>query len=187
MLSGQKVDVVLVEPQDQFVSCPLSNLVLGGSKSIGDLTTSYSALESRHGVRRVKDWVKSIDDIPSDVIAKLKDAFMTQVALSSGELKNTKEDWERFALGHYLGQGIDQLAMVMKQIKEQHGAQSIGALVSPHSTLEELFLTGLHIEQYRHATYRPDPYYLEGLKRDPGDIRINNAYGSLLKIGRAHV
>ncbi len=33
---------------------------------------------------------------------------------------------------------------------------------------EELFLTGLHIEQYRHATYRPDPYYLEGLKRDPG-------------------
>ncbi|QIL72420.1 FAD-dependent oxidoreductase [Diaphorobacter sp. HDW4B] len=61
MLSGQKIDVVLVEPQDQFVSCPLSNLVLGGSKSIGDLTTGYSALESRHGVRRVKDWVKSID------------------------------------------------------------------------------------------------------------------------------
>ncbi|MDO5516431.1 MAG: DUF5107 domain-containing protein [Clostridium sp.] len=45
---------------------------------------------------------------------------------------------------------------------------------------EELYLTGLHIEQYRHATYLPDPYYLEGLKRDPGDIRINNAYGSLL-------
>lgn len=47
-------------------------------------------------------------------------------------------------------------------------------------TNEELFLTGQHIEQYRHATYLPDPYYLEGLKRDPGDIRINNAYGSLL-------
>ncbi|UZQ85205.1 DUF5107 domain-containing protein [Thermoclostridium stercorarium] len=47
-------------------------------------------------------------------------------------------------------------------------------------TNEELYLTGLHIEQYRHATYLPDPYYLEGLKRDPGDIRINNAYGLLL-------
>lgn len=45
---------------------------------------------------------------------------------------------------------------------------------------EELYLTGLHIEQYRHATYLPDPYYLEGLKRDEGDMRINNAYGSLL-------
>lgn len=47
-------------------------------------------------------------------------------------------------------------------------------------TNEELFLTGLHIEQYRHATYEPDPYYLEGLKRDPDDIRLNNAYGLLL-------
>jgi tetratricopeptide (TPR) repeat protein len=47
-------------------------------------------------------------------------------------------------------------------------------------TNEELFLTGLHIEQYRHATYLPDPYYLEGLKRDSGDSRINNAYGALL-------
>ena len=47
-------------------------------------------------------------------------------------------------------------------------------------TCEELYLTGQHIEQYRHATYLPDPYYLEGLKRDEGDIRINNAYGLLL-------
>lgn len=47
-------------------------------------------------------------------------------------------------------------------------------------TNEELYLTGMHIEQYRHATYEPDDYYLEGLKRDSGDIRINNAYGSLL-------
>ncbi len=48
------------------------------------------------------------------------------------------------------------------------------------STNEELYLTGLHIEQYRHATYLPDPYYLEGLKRDPKDARINTAYGALL-------
>ncbi len=47
-------------------------------------------------------------------------------------------------------------------------------------TAEELYLTGLHIEQYRHATYLPDPYYLEALKRDPGDIRANTAYGLLL-------
>ncbi len=47
-------------------------------------------------------------------------------------------------------------------------------------TNEELYLTAQHIEQYRHATYLPDPYYLEGLKRDAGDVRINNAYGALL-------
>ena len=47
-------------------------------------------------------------------------------------------------------------------------------------TTEELLLTAQHIEQPRHATYLPDPYYLEGLKRDKYDIRINNAYGMLL-------
>ena len=47
-------------------------------------------------------------------------------------------------------------------------------------TNEELYLTGLHLEQYRHATRLPDPYYLEALKRDPGDIRANNAYGLLM-------
>lgn len=47
-------------------------------------------------------------------------------------------------------------------------------------TNEELLLTAQHIEQHRHATWRPDPYYLEGLKRDPGDIRINQVYGMLL-------
>jgi len=47
-------------------------------------------------------------------------------------------------------------------------------------TNEELYFTGLHIEQYRHATYLPDAYYLEGLKRDTDDVRINQAYGCLL-------
>ncbi|MFT5195039.1 MAG: tetratricopeptide (TPR) repeat protein [Cellvibrionaceae bacterium] len=45
---------------------------------------------------------------------------------------------------------------------------------------EELFLSGLHLEQYRHATYRPEPYYEEVLRRDPGDSRCNNALGLLL-------
>lgn len=42
---------------------------------------------------------------------------------------------------------------------------------------EQLFLTGQHLEQYRHATYRPMPYYLEAIRRDPHDIRNNNAIG----------
>ncbi len=45
---------------------------------------------------------------------------------------------------------------------------------------EELYLGALHLEQYRHATFSPDDYYLEGLKRDPSDIRLNNGYGLLL-------
>lgn len=47
-------------------------------------------------------------------------------------------------------------------------------------TNEDLYLAGMHLEQYRHATFEPDQYYRVGLQRDPGDIRINVAYGTLL-------
>ncbi|WP_449439068.1 tetratricopeptide repeat protein [Pedobacter steynii] len=42
---------------------------------------------------------------------------------------------------------------------------------------EQLFLTGQHLEQYRHATYSPVPYYEKALEREPGDVRSNNALG----------
>ena len=42
---------------------------------------------------------------------------------------------------------------------------------------DELYITGLHLEQYRHATRAPEPYWEEGLRRDPGDARLNNAMG----------
>jgi tetratricopeptide (TPR) repeat protein len=45
---------------------------------------------------------------------------------------------------------------------------------------EQLYLTGLHLEQYRHATYDPMQYYKEALRRDPKDSRCNNAIGLLL-------
>jgi tetratricopeptide (TPR) repeat protein len=45
------------------------------------------------------------------------------------------------------------------------------------SSAEELFLTGLHLEQYRHATRCPTLYWREALRRDPLDARCNNALG----------
>lgn len=45
------------------------------------------------------------------------------------------------------------------------------------ATVEELYLTGLHIEQYRHATRSAEEYWQEGLRRDPEDARIRNAMG----------
>ena len=61
MFSGQQVQVTLVEPQAAFVSCPLSNLVIGGSKTLADLTTPYDALQKKHGVRVVRAMVQSVD------------------------------------------------------------------------------------------------------------------------------
>ena len=44
-------------------------------------------------------------------------------------------------------------------------------------SIEELYLTGVHLEQYRHATRLPELYWQEALRRDPGESRVHNAMG----------
>lgn len=61
MFSDHSIDVTLIEPNAAFVSCPISNLVLGGHKTMADITTPYDNLSKRHGVKVVRDMVASID------------------------------------------------------------------------------------------------------------------------------
>lgn len=61
LLSDYKIQVVLIEPNTNFVSCPISNLVLGGSKKMEDITTSYDTLTRKHGIKVVKDMVASVN------------------------------------------------------------------------------------------------------------------------------
>lgn len=61
MWSDQGIQVTLVEPNPMFISCPISNLVIGGSKTIAEITTPYDGLVKRHGVQLVQDRVNQID------------------------------------------------------------------------------------------------------------------------------
>ena len=61
MLSNYQIDVVLIEPDAAFVSCPMSNLVIGGSKTMADITTPYDNLSGKHGVNVVRDYVSGVD------------------------------------------------------------------------------------------------------------------------------
>jgi tetratricopeptide (TPR) repeat protein len=45
------------------------------------------------------------------------------------------------------------------------------------TSVEELYLTGLHLEQYRHPALSPEPYWQEALRRDAGDARSHIALG----------
>lgn len=63
------------------------------------------------------------------------------------------------------------------EVKPIPDAAEAALLPSEIKTTEQLFLTGLHLEQYRHATYNPVDYYEEALRRDPIDVRCNNALG----------
>ncbi|WP_368233548.1 DUF5107 domain-containing protein [Anaerotruncus rubiinfantis] len=56
---------------------------------------------------------------------------------------------------------------------------------SEMKTVEELYLNGYHLEQYKQHNFDPRDYYREGLRRDPGDIRCNTAMARLaLKDGK---
>ncbi len=65
-LWGGNVDVTLVERNADFVSCPISNLVLGGHKQMSDITVSYAGLE-KMGVRRIQGDVVAIDPQAKEV------------------------------------------------------------------------------------------------------------------------
>src|SRR5258705_5739432 len=43
------IEVVMIEPNTEFISCPLSNLVIGGFSTMPAITTPYTALVQRHG------------------------------------------------------------------------------------------------------------------------------------------
>jgi sulfide dehydrogenase [flavocytochrome c] flavoprotein subunit len=62
MWSERKIDVTLVERGSEFVSCPLSNLVIGGSRQIADITVAYDGLD-QWGVRRLRDDAMAIDPV----------------------------------------------------------------------------------------------------------------------------
>src|SRR5574343_969346 len=61
MWSEQGVAVTLVERNPRFISCPISNLVIGGDKTLADITMSYDGLRSTWGVKVLQDSVTAID------------------------------------------------------------------------------------------------------------------------------
>ncbi|MCM0043936.1 MAG: NAD(P)/FAD-dependent oxidoreductase [Burkholderiaceae bacterium] len=67
LLSQQQIDVTLVEPDREFVSCPLSNLVVGGSRKLGDISRPYTSLARNHGVTVIHDYASAIDPVARTV------------------------------------------------------------------------------------------------------------------------
>lgn len=56
-----KIEVLLVEPNRQYVTCPFSNLVLAGLESMPTLVHDYQVLERDHGVRVIHEHVVGVD------------------------------------------------------------------------------------------------------------------------------
>jgi NADPH-dependent 2,4-dienoyl-CoA reductase/sulfur reductase-like enzyme len=105
LLSDHSIDVMMVEPNRSFVSCPVSNLVIGGQKTMADITNPYTGLSSKHGVRVVHDTVTAVDT-----------AKKTATLASGGSVAYDKL---------VLAPGIDFMWDQIQGLREAHGAGQI--------------------------------------------------------------
>lgn len=84
MWSLGNIEVVVIEKSNQFVSCPLSNLVLGGSKSIHDLTFGYDLVKKNHGIKWLSDEVTAIDVAAKKVTMKRAEITYDRLIIAPG-------------------------------------------------------------------------------------------------------
>jgi sulfide dehydrogenase [flavocytochrome c] flavoprotein subunit len=84
LLSGGRIDVILVDQRADFISCPVSNRVLGGQRTMAQLTFNYDALERRHGVKRMTGRVTAIDADKSRIVVDGKPLSYDRLVVAPG-------------------------------------------------------------------------------------------------------
>ncbi|WP_028601723.1 NAD(P)/FAD-dependent oxidoreductase [Ottowia thiooxydans] len=147
MWSEGRIEVTLVEPAEAFVSCPISNLVLGGSKQIADVTVPYDNLARRHGVKLVRSRAAGID------------ADKRQVRLADGSTLS----YDRLVLSPGVDFMWDQLPGMSKpgaQERVLHAWKAGAQTVALRRQLEAMPDGGVYALSIPLAPYRcpPGPY-----------------------------
>jgi len=146
MWSLGAIEVIVVEANAQFVSCPLSNLVLGGSKNINDLTFGYDALKANHGIQWVQDTVTTID------------TGAKKISMLRGELS-----YDRLIVAPGVDFNYDDLPMLASAAAQQqipHAWKAGWQTVNLRKQLEAMPDGGVFVMSVPRAPYRcpPGPY-----------------------------
>jgi len=145
MWSGGAVNVTLVERQSNFISCPISNLVIGGVRRMQDITAGYDQLRTRWGVKIVTDEAVSLD------VAR------REVRLGNGDVLG----YDRAVLSpgvDFLPQEVDGLAGNEERIP--HAWKAGPQTVLLRKQLEDMRDGGVYAIHIPKAPYRcpPGPY-----------------------------
>lgn len=140
------IDVTLVEPNQHFISCPISNLVLGGNAQMSDITFSYEGLRSR-GIRVIRDTAVAID------------GEKRQVRLAGGE----SLDYDRAIVSpgvDFLFDQIPALKSADAQNRIPHAWKAGAQTVALRNQLTAMPDGGVYVLQIPMAPYRcpPGPY-----------------------------
>jgi sulfite dehydrogenase len=147
MWSEGGVQVTLIERNPTFISCPISNLVIGGTKTMEDITISYDGLKSKWGVRVVQD----------DVVAV--DAAKKTITLKAGGAMN----YDRLVLSPGVDFMFDQIPGLNNadaQSKILHAWKAGAQTVALRQQLESMKDGGTYAISIPKAPYRcpPGPY-----------------------------
>jgi sulfite dehydrogenase len=155
MWSEGSVQVTLVERNPNFVSCPISNLVIGGSKTLADITVSYENLKSKWGIRIIQDEVSAVDSAKRSITLK-----------SGGSLS-----YDRLVLSpgvDFLWDEIPALKSADAQAKILHAWKAGPQTVALRQQLEAIKDGGVYALAIPKAPYRcpPGPYERASLVAD---------------------
>lgn len=146
MWSLGAIEVLVVEKSSQFVSCPMSNLVLGGSKTIDDLTFAYDLVQKNHGIKWAQDEVTAINTQAKKVVMK------------RGELS-----YDRLIVAPGIDFNYETLPSLMTEDAQQqipHAWKAGWQTVNLRKQLEQMPDGGVFVMTIPKAPYRcpPGPY-----------------------------
>jgi sulfite dehydrogenase len=146
MWSGGRIEVFLIDRSSQFVSCPMSNLVLGGSMKIEEITMDYAKLRD-YGVRVMREEVTAIDTAGKKVkFTRLEDLPYDRLVLSPGV--------------DFMYEQIPGLNNAAAQQSILHAWKAGAETVALRKQLEAMRDGGVYILSIPKAPYRcpPGPY-----------------------------
>jgi sulfite dehydrogenase len=140
------IEVTLIERNSEFISCPISNLVLGGSKTLKDVTVSYDGL-SKYGIRLMRD----------DAVAV--DPEKREVRLASGATLG----YDRLIVSpgiDFMFETVPGLNNADAQNRVLHAWKAGAQTVALRKQLEAMRDGGVYALQFPKAPYRcpPGPY-----------------------------
>lgn len=147
MWSEGGVQVTLIERNPTFISCPISNLVIGGTKTMEDITISYDGLKNKWGVRVIQDDVVAVDAAKRSIkLAKGGDMTYDRLVLSPGV--------------DFMFDQIPGLNNADAQSKILHAWKAGAQTVALRKQLEDMKDGGVYAISIPKAPYRcpPGPY-----------------------------
>ncbi len=143
---GPQLEIILIEPNTTFISCPMSNLVLGGSRKIGDISFNFSGLD-RYDIKRLHESISGVD------------ADKRRVLLPDGD----HLDYDRLIVAPGIDFMYDKLPMLDGQAAQEqvpHAWKAGPQTVNLRRQLESMRDGGVFVISIPKAPYRcpPGPY-----------------------------